>query len=373
MDTGRSDPSVRLARLTRAGNASWSALGIIALVVVAAAAVSSLSGILVPLVVAVVFGAVLEPLVSWLVRHRAPRALAAVVGLLVTVVAVVGLAAIVAWGFVGQLPQISDQLGAGWERAAVWARSLDIEAVSLSQVRAALNDMAPQAGLGLLGFLARTVYGVVSLGVGSFFGLFFLFFFLKDGHLLPSWLAGVTGQDTQVVAQVDGHVRSSVRGYFRGTALTAVLTGPIFAIPLLVLRIPLVVPILVLYFFLSFIPFAGAWITGVFAVLIAFGSGGPVGALAVAASLLVSNGTIQSAVSSWALGSTLRIHPVVVLLATLVGGVYAGILGMVLGAPLLAAVRTSVVGLRAHDAESASAIVGSAGAGGTSAEPSPSA
>lgn len=347
MDTGRSNPSRRRERLTTAGNASWSALGVILLVLVAAAAASSLSGILVPLVVAVIFGAVLEPLVSWLVRHHAPRALAAAVGLLVTVVAVVGLSAIVTWGFVGQLPQISDQLGAGWERAAAWARSLDVEAASLAQVRAALTDMAPQAGMGLLGFLARTVYGVVSLGIGSFFGLFFLFFFLKDGHLFPAWLAGVTGQDTQVVAQVDGHVRSSLRGYFRGTALTAVLTGPIFAVPLLLLRIPLVVPILILYFFLSFIPFAGAWITGVFAVLIAFGSGGPVAALIVAASLLVSNGTIQSAVSSWALGSTLRMHPVMVLLATLIGGVYAGILGMVLGAPLLAAVRTSVAALRA--------------------------
>lgn len=337
----------------RAGTTSWSLLGVIALVLVAAATVSSLSGILIPLVVAVIFGAVLEPLISWLVHLRVPRALAATVGLLVTVVALVGLVGLVAWGFIGQLPQISHQLGAGWERAAVWARSLDIEAASLSRVRSTLHDAAPQAGMGVLGALARTLYGLVTLGIGSFFGLFFLFFFLKDGHLFPAWLARVTGQDAEVLGQVDGHVRSSLRGYFRGTALTALLTGPIFAVPLLVLRIPLVVPILILYFFLSFIPFAGAWITGVFAILIAFGSGGPVAALVVALSLLVSNGTIQSAVSPWVLGSSLRMHPVMVLLATLIGGVYAGILGMVLGAPLLAAVRTSVAGLRApaSDAE----------------------
>lgn len=347
MDTGRSNPSRRRERLTTAGNASWSALGVILLVLVAAAVVSSLSGILIPLVVAVIFGAVLEPLISWLVRLRVPRALAAAVGLLVTVVALVGLVAIVAWGFVAQLPQISHQLGTGWGRVEVWARSLDLEAASLAQLRATLHEAAPQAGMGVLGALARTVYGLVSLGIGSFFGLFFLFFFLKDGHLFPAWLGRATGQDPQVLGQVDGHVRSSLRGYFRGTALTALLTGPIFAVPLLLLRIPLVVPILILYFFLSFIPFAGAWITGVFAILIAFGSGGPVAALIVAASLLVSNGTIQSAVSSWALGSTLRMHPVMVLLATLIGGVYAGILGMVLGAPLLAAVRTSVAALRA--------------------------
>ncbi|MDN6795569.1 MAG: hypothetical protein L0L69_11055, partial [Propionibacterium sp.] len=78
----------------------------------------------------------------------------------------------------------------------------------------------------------------------------------------------------------------------------------------------------------------------------------------------VSNGTIQSAVSSWALGSSLRLHPVLVLLATLVGGAWAGILGMVLGAPLLAAVRTSLAALRAPDAvEVANGAGAGAGAG----------
>ena len=46
--------------------------------------------------------------------------------------------------------------------------------------------------------------------------------------------------------------------------------------------------------------------------------------------------------SSWALGASLKIHPVAVLLATLIGGTVAGILGMVLGAPLVAATAKSV-------------------------------
>ena len=112
------------------------------------------------------------------------------------------------------------------------------------------------------------------------------------------------------------------------------------------MRIPLAVPIFILYFFLSFIPFIGAWLTGAFAVLIAFSTGGASAALIVSLSLLVSNGTIQSAVSSWALGSSLKIHPVAVLLATLVGGIIAGILGMILGAPLVAAAKRSVEALR---------------------------
>src|SRR5699024_6129961 len=162
------------------------------------------------------------------------------------------------------------------------------------------------AGLGLLGMLSSTVYGAVSLIVGVFFALFFLFFVLRDGQFFPSWFSSLTHQSPTVVEQVYGDVRASLRGYFRGIAVSALITEPIFIIPLLLLRVPLVIPIIIVYFFLSFVPFVGAWITGVFAILLAFGSGGPTTALIVALSLLISNGTIQSMVSSWALGASLR-------------------------------------------------------------------
>lgn len=140
--------------------------------------------------------------------------------------------------------------------------------------------------------------------------------------------------------------RQSVRGYFKGTAITALVTAPIFMIPLLLLRVPLAVPIFVLYFFLSYVPFVGAWITGAFAVLIALGSGGPPAALIIGVTFLLSNGAIQSAVNSWALGSSLSLHPIAVLLATMIGGTFAGLLGMVMGAPVLAATVKSVTALR---------------------------
>lgn len=74
----------------------------------------------------------------------------------------------------------------------------------------------------------------------------------------------------------------------------------------------------------------------------AFGSGGASAAGILGLTFLISNGSIQSAVSSWALGSALRIHPLVVPLATLIGGTVAGLIGMVLAPPLLAAIIQSV-------------------------------
>ena len=97
-------------------------------------------------------------------------------------------------------------------------------------------------------------------------------------------------------------------------------------------------------------PYIGAWITGAFAVLIAFGFGGPSAALIVGIALLVSNGPIQNAVLSWALGSSLSVHPVLVLLSTIAGGVVAGALGMVLGPPVVSATQKALATLRNYHA-----------------------
>lgn len=94
-------------RLRRLGRSAWALLGIIAVVVVAATAIGAIRGIVVPLVIAVILGTVLEPLVEWLERRGLPRTLATVVSLLTAVAAGIGMVFIVVWGFLKQLPEIS--------------------------------------------------------------------------------------------------------------------------------------------------------------------------------------------------------------------------------------------------------------------------
>lgn len=328
--------------LRRVGVASWSLLGVIILAVVLASAVSAISGILVPLVIAVIIGLVLEPLVERLQRFGVPLTLATVLTLLLTVVVAAATVAIVVRGFLDQWPEIYRQLIGGWQSLVNWIDGLDIDAQVLERARVAFEDHAGQLGQGALGAVTSTFYGVISLIMGTFFALFFLFFVLRDGRRFSSWLAGRARLDVDQVEEIADLSRQSIRGYFRGTAITALLTAPIFMIPLFILGLPLAIPIFVLYFFMSFIPYLGAWLTGAFVVLIAFGSGGPTAALIMAITFIISNGTIQSAVSSWALGSSLKLHPVAVLLATMIGGTAAGLLGMMLGPPVLAVVVKSV-------------------------------
>lgn len=329
-------------RVKRMGVVSWSALGVIGLVVAIAMALGAISGILIPLVVAVIIGVVLEPMVDFLERHSVPRTSAAAITLLAAIGVLVLVIVVVVRGFLDQWSEIQRQLTLGWNSFVDWAKTLDVSESVLDRGRTAFEEMAPRVGQGMMGAVSSTVYGTIALFMGAFFAFFFLFFVLRDGKRFAAWLAGQAHLDLDTVDEVTTISRASIRGYFRGTALTAVLTAPIFMIPLLILGVPLAIPIFILYFFLSFVPFLGAWIAGAFVVLIAFGSGGTTAALIMAVTFLISNGTVQSAVSSWALGSSLRLHPVSVLLATIIGGTIAGLLGMVLGAPVLAAVVKSV-------------------------------
>lgn len=332
--------------LRRAGVTSWSLLGVIALAVVVATGLSAVSGVLVPLVIAVILGIVLEPVASMLRRLGLPSVLSVALTLVAAVAVAVGAITIFVRGFLGQWSEIYRQLLLGWSRLMEWVAGLDIDTQWLVMARTAIEGHAPQLGQGVLGAITSTFYGALSLAMGVFLGAFFLFFALRDADRFPAWLARTTSLDAAEVDTVVSLTRQSVRGYFRGTAITALVTAPIFMVPLVLLGVPLAVPIFILYFLLSFIPFLGAWITGAFAVLIAFGSGGPTAALILGVTFVISNGTIQSVVSSWALGSSLRLHPVAVLLATMIGGTVAGLLGMVIGAPVVAAVTKSVAAVR---------------------------
>jgi predicted PurR-regulated permease PerM len=201
-------------------------------------------------------------------------------------------------------------------------------------------------GQGIIGLVASTFSSVAGFLVGLYLGGFILFFVLRDGPDLEAWLARQSGFDPAISAPIIADVSRSLRLYFKGTALTAAITSLVVVIPLLILDVPLVGSILIVYFFTSFIPYLGAWIGGAFAVLIAFGAGGAQTALIILVAVIISNGALQSAVNSWLLGSSLRLHPLVVFLVTIAAGVLGGLLAMVLAVPLTAVVVQTITRLR---------------------------
>ena len=96
----------------------------------------------------------------------------------------------------------------------------------------------------------------------------------------------------------------------------------------------------------NYIPYFGAIISGAFAVLVAWGAGGPSMGVPMLIIVIIANGFLQTLVSQFALGSALNLHPLSVLFATTAGGILFGAVGGVFAAPFLKIGRRL---LRAHE------------------------
>ncbi|KKH50727.1 AI-2E family transporter [Methanosarcina sp. 1.H.A.2.2] len=325
---------------------SWLFLGIVLASSTVLSVIATVSSITVPLLVAVVIGIVFRPLVDMLERRRVHRNIGTVLTMLFIFLGAVALFVILIRGFIYQGAEIVRQLEAGWYSLEAWLLQFPVKEETLDSISTAIANALPALGQGIIGLLSSTFSSAATLLIGVYFSVFILFFILRDGPEMEVWLARQfklkPGTGTAIVADIS----RSIRLYFRGTALTAAITAVVVAVPLIILKVPLVGSILILYFFTSFIPYIGAFIGGAFAVIIAFGSGGAETALIIAVAVTISNGALQNAINTWALGTTLKVHPLVVFLVTIAAGVVGGALAMILAVPLTAVAIQTVYRLR---------------------------
>lgn len=342
-------PSVRAA-------AAWSAC---LLLVVAAAAVvlwlvAALRVLVVSVAVAVLLAVLLAPAAAWLRRvARFPAWLACAVAVLGLVLGVGGLVTVAGRSVVGGLGDLVEQAFAGAEQALAWLADgpLAVDAEQLAglvdRAQAAVQD---NAGVLLAGALSATVTAG-QVAAGTLIALFCAFFFLRDGAAIWAWTVGLlprTARDRVHAAGLRGLV--TVSAYTR----TQVLVGAVDALGIglgaALLQVPLALPITVLVFVASFVPFVGAISTGAIAVLVALVAQGPVTALLMLGVVLLVQQVEGNVLQPFLMGHAVRLHPVAVLLAVTAGSLVAGIAGALFAVPVVAAANTMVRALHEQDA-----------------------
>jgi predicted PurR-regulated permease PerM len=141
----------------------------------------------------------------------------------------------------------------------------------------------------------------------------------------------------------------------------------------LIIGVPLAATIGIVGWFTNYIPFFGAIISGAFAVLIAWGAGGPSMAVPMLIIVIISNGYLQTVVSQFALGSALKLHPLAVLFATTAGSMLFGAVGGVFAAPFLKIFLDARLKMKAAGLFSRGATEGSAHRTGLAATAHPQA
>ena len=323
--------------LIRLGRRSWAIVGIIAAAVVIYLILAGLSGLVVPLIVAGVVGALFVPLVDKLAKHM-PRTLAAGIVLVGLIVIGIGAVVVAVAGIAEQAPEVEKQLNSGLGAAKEWFQSLGID---LGSVEAAVEGTgeAASASTGGLGTLVSTIFSsAAAFAVGTFIGLFFLFYILVDWDEFSRWIGSHLGVPDDLGEEMIHDATWSVRRYFYALSFTSLITAVIIGGTAIVIGVPLAFTIALVTFITSYIPYVGAWVSGAFAVVIALGSGGITDAVIILAVILVVQMVVQPLMQNQMSATQLDLNPAVSFGSTILGAMLAGVLGATLSAPVVAAI-----------------------------------
>ena len=323
-------------RLGRWSIRSLQILLILALAALAVWALVQVKLLVIPVLIALILAAAAAPLVAWL-RRRMPSMLAAWITLLGSILVLGGVVTLVVFAVRSQWAELVASAEEGLDDLQLWLFSLPlpIDEAQLTAAREAVIDFITSAEFGA-GALAG-VSVATELVTGSVLVIVVLFFFLKDGDRI--WEFFLRPFDGARLARGRRIGETSVKvlgGYLRGTAIIALVDAVAIGIGLAILQVPLALPLAVIVFLTAFIPLVGATVAGILAALVALVTNGPVVALIVIAIVVVVNQLEGDLLQPVVMAQSLKLHPLVILVALTAGTILGGIAGAVLAVPLVA-------------------------------------
>ena len=307
----------------------------------------------------VVLGAVLAyllvPIVNRLERRGMGRTMAAAIVLAVVLVGLTVAAYLTAPVITSQAAELQARWRNGEltsllaQAEAMLAVHLPVQPEQLGLVKAAEAAMASETGP-LIGYLPD----MLEMIGNAFIVPFVLFALLKDGPNVRRRLVGLVPNTyfefaMGVLYKADAHLG----GYLRGQALIAVLVGASTAVGLGLIGVEYYLVLGIVTGLANFVPYIGFAVSAALTIAVSvLTTSGFEQAVGVAMLFVVLQSIENVVFQPWITGKNVSMHPVLVLLAILVGGRVGGVLGMALGVPTAAILKVvaveTVVNLRRY-------------------------
>ncbi len=299
--------------------------------------------ILLLIVEAAVLAASLNPVLTWLQAHGVKRTIALGLILIAMVASVVGLGALVVPAMAAQVSAViagAPELQARIADALAGVPVLGERAAALRD--SPPTDLAAPAAKDALPFALQALEGMV-LGLTA---VVMAFYFLADKERTIGFLYALLPRRYHVrTARILQDMERIVGGYVRGQAITSGISGVFVFALLWIVGAPNALALAVLAAVADAIPFIGIVIT----LIPAAGAGlavGPGTALIVVVAFLAFQEFESRILIPRVYGQALRLSPVVVIVALLVGGKLLGIIGALLALPMAAGIRVLIEDLR---------------------------
>jgi predicted PurR-regulated permease PerM len=345
-DDPNARPTLRSLFTDKFGQLSVRSLQIIIVLALAALVVFALIQlklVVIPVLLALIIAAALSPVMRWLKRRGLGAMAATWVTLLAGTVVFGGLVTLIVFAVRGQWGELRDSAAQGIDdlHGFVLGLPFDIDQEQLDGFRDTVVGFLTSSQFG-----SGALAGVSAAGeviTGALLMIVILFFFLKDGPRIWEFLLKpFSGYRHERGVRIGTTATRVFGGYVRGTATIAFVDAAGIGIGLAILGVPLALPLAIIVFVGAFIPLIGATLAGVLAALVALVANGPLIALIVIAIVVAVNQLEGNFLQPVVMAQSLKLHPLVILIALTAGTILGGIVGAVLSVPI-AAVAWAIV------------------------------
>jgi predicted PurR-regulated permease PerM len=337
-ESGRSRSSALWAdHFGRWSTRSLQALVLIVLVSVVVFGLVQVKLVVIPVLIATIVAAALAPIIMWLRRRGLAPILATWLVLIGSLVIFGGIVAAIVFAVRGQWDALAKAAVSGYNDLHDYlvGLGLPLEQIDWDKVLPQVQGFVTSSQFGS-GALAG-VSAASSFLTGFVLFIVVLFFFLKDGDRIWAFLLRPLNRVRQERGRRIGHVGVKVLGgYVRGTAFIALVDSIGIGVGLAIVGVPLALPLAVIVFFGAFIPLIGAVAAGILAALVALFTNGLTAAVIVVLIVVAVNQVEGNFLQPVVQGNSLKLHPLVVLVALTVGTILGGIVGAAISVPIAA-------------------------------------
>ena len=306
--------------------------------------IGELALILGPVAIALLLAAMFRPLVDR-VPERVPRVVAALVVVVGVIAAVVTALSLVATQLASGFPVMRDRIAAGTDSALIW-----LEEGPLHLTADRLQEAVAQAREWLTHHTDVVATGAVQVGhtavetvASALICLVTLFFFLYQGEKIwmffVRWMPAASREHFDIAFR---HGWTSLGAYTRTQLAVAAINAAGVGIGALVLKVPFVIPIVVVVFLASFVPLVGTLIGGLVPTLLALVDRGVGVALIMLAIVVVVHLTESHVLQPLLMGHAVALHPLAVILVVAAGTYLFGVVGALFAVPVTAMANSIV-------------------------------
>lgn len=297
-----------------------------------------------PIIIAGVFYFLLNPMVDWAERRfNFPRIATISIQFIVLAVLIIwGLAVFIPW-MSSQIISLVNEWPTYWHKIVTminhFTSNKQFNAVNKwfnttnSEISTWLKDYSAEyAKKGLHG-VSSVVGTVTSVVIAIITFPFVLFYLLKDGHQMPAYIAKfLPVKARHSFLETLKEISTQISNYIRGQISVAFAVMIMFAIGYTIIGLPYGWLIAIVAGILNIIPFLGSFLAMVPAVVVGIFVS-PVMLISVLVVFMIEQTLEGRIISPKLLGSSMKIHPVTVLIVLLSAGNIFGILGVIFGVP----------------------------------------